>query len=45
MASIVDVTEDTESIAKFLQSYIQSGNINFLIGSGGLPPEKWSFLK
>lgn len=38
MADIVDVTADNESTAKFLQSYIQSGNMNFLIGSGASFP-------
>lgn len=38
MADIVDIAADAESTAKFLQSYVQSGNINFLIGSGASFP-------
>lgn len=38
MADIIDVAEDAENTAKFLQSYIQSGSINFLIGSGASFP-------
>ena len=38
MADIVEVTADAETAAKFLQSYIQSGSINFLIGSGASFP-------
>ncbi|WP_202352173.1 SIR2 family protein [Mesorhizobium sp. 113-1-2] len=38
MADIVEVTADGETTAKFLQSYIQSGSMNFLIGSGASFP-------
>ncbi|ODA93071.1 hypothetical protein BFX40_09255 [Mesorhizobium sp. SEMIA 3007] len=38
MVDIVEVTADSESTAKFLQSYIQSGSMNFLIGSGASFP-------
>ncbi|TAU85685.1 SIR2 family protein [Rhizobium leguminosarum] len=38
MADIVEITENAESTAKFLQSYVQSGSINFLIGSGASFP-------
>jgi len=38
MANIVKVTADGEDASKFFGSYIQSGNINFLIGSGASFP-------
>lgn len=38
MADIFDVAADDESTSKFFESYIQSGNINFLIGSGASCP-------
>lgn len=38
MADILNVAADGESTSKLLESYIQSGNINFLIGSGASFP-------
>ncbi len=38
MADILNVSADDENASKFLESYIQSGSINFLIGSGASFP-------
>lgn len=38
MARIIDLTTQEQEFAALLQSYIQSGNINFLIGSGASKP-------
>ncbi|MCR4266790.1 SIR2 family protein [Nitratireductor sp. ZSWI3] len=38
MADVLHTTADGESTSKYLESYIQSGNINFLIGSGASFP-------
>lgn len=38
MADVFNVTADGESASKLLESYIQSGNLNFLIGSGASFP-------
>lgn len=38
MADILDVDEGFDNTSKFLEPYIQSGNINFLIGSGASLP-------
>lgn len=38
MAEILYVAADGENTSKFLESYIQSGNVNFLLGSGASVP-------
>ncbi|MEH2484500.1 SIR2 family protein [Bradyrhizobium sp. AZCC 2230] len=38
MAQIIEVSADDVAATKFLESYIQSGNLNFLIGSGASSP-------
>jgi hypothetical protein len=38
MAHILDIDSDNAAATKFLGSYIQSGNLNFLIGSGASSP-------
>lgn len=38
MAHILEVETDSASASRFLESYIQSGNLNFLIGSGASSP-------
>jgi hypothetical protein len=38
MTEIVSIATDNEPAAKFLEPYVQSGNLNFLIGSGASTP-------
>lgn len=38
MVQRLDIGSDNEAAAKFLESYIQSGNLNFLVGSGASSP-------
>ncbi|MFZ5682440.1 MAG: SIR2 family protein [Pseudomonadota bacterium] len=38
MAQLLDLDADNTAATKFLESYIQSGNLNFLIGSGASSP-------
>jgi hypothetical protein len=38
MAQVVEVAADNAAAIKFLESFIQSGNLNFLIGSGASSP-------
>lgn len=38
MAEVVEVRADKEELAKLLGAYIQSGNLNFLLGSGASLP-------
>jgi hypothetical protein len=38
MTEIVNLNSDNEPAAKFLEPYFQSGNLNFLIGSGASAP-------
>ncbi|MER8747415.1 SIR2 family protein [Mesorhizobium sp. M1004] len=38
MADIIEVAADNEKASKIFESYIQSGNLNFLIGSGASFP-------
>lgn len=38
MTQILEIDADDEVVTKFLESYVQSGNLNFLIGSGASCP-------
>jgi hypothetical protein len=38
MTQVLDIGTDDDAASKFLESYVQSGNLNFLIGSGASTP-------
>jgi hypothetical protein len=38
MAQIIEVAADNAAALKLLESFIQSGNLNFLVGSGASSP-------
>jgi hypothetical protein len=38
MPEIVNLNSENEPAAQFLEPYLQSGNLNFLIGSGASAP-------